>query len=99
MSFTPLFGLHFVFAAALAWVMGGNMVAALLATFVGNPVTFPLIAAVSMEVGTWLLGRGNIPWHNCFEHNLAKEIADLVVDLASEFEIRGVHRQYNPPKL
>ena len=60
-SFTPLFGFHFILAAALAWVMGGNMIAAILATFVGNPVTFPLIAAVSMEVGGFLLGKGHVP--------------------------------------
>jgi uncharacterized protein (DUF2062 family) len=60
-SFTPLFGLHFVLAAALAWLLGGNIVAAILATFVGNPVTFPLIAAVSMEMGGFLLGKGHVP--------------------------------------
>ena len=60
-SFTPLFGLHFVLAAALAWIMGGNVIAAILATFVGNPVTFPLIAAISMETGAFLLGKGHVP--------------------------------------
>ncbi len=59
--FTPFFGLHFVLAAALAWVVRGNIMAALLATFVGNPVTFPFIAAVSMEIGAWLLGRPPLP--------------------------------------
>ena len=60
-SFTPFFGLHFVFAAALAWVMRGNMIAALLATFVGNPITFPFIAAISMEMGTWMLDQRGLP--------------------------------------
>lgn len=60
-SFTPLFGLHFVVAAALAWIMRANVVAALLATFVGNPLTFPLIAAVSMEIGGFILGERPLP--------------------------------------
>lgn len=60
-SFTPLFGLHFVIAAGLAWIMRGNMIAALLATFVGNPITFPFIAAISMEMGTWMLGVRGLP--------------------------------------
>ena len=54
--FTPFFGLHFVLATAISWVIGGNILAALLATFVGNPLTFPIIAEVSLEIGTAILG-------------------------------------------
>ena len=57
-SFTPLFGLHFVIAVLLAKLMRGNMVAALLATFFGNPITFPVIATVSLNLGHLLLGTG-----------------------------------------
>ena len=60
-SFTPLFGMHFFIAALLAWAMRGNILASLLATFVGNPVTFPLIAAISMELGSWMLGYHGVP--------------------------------------
>lgn len=60
-SFTPLFGMHFIIAGFLTWAIRGNIIAALLATFVGNPLTFPLIAAVSMEVGSLLLGQGSLP--------------------------------------
>lgn len=62
-SFTPLFGFHFVIAAAIARALRGNMVAAILATFFGNPLTFPLIAAVSMELGSYLLGQPGYPLH------------------------------------
>ena len=54
--YTPFFGLHFFLAAFLAFLMQGNIVAALLATFFGNPVTFPLIAAACLELGNWMLG-------------------------------------------
>lgn len=54
-SFTPFFGLHLLIAAGLAWLMRGNIVAALLATLVGNPVTFPFIMALSVELGHILL--------------------------------------------
>ena len=60
-SFTPLFGMHFFIAALLAWAMRGNILASLLATFVGNPLTFPLIAAISMELGSWMLGYRGVP--------------------------------------
>ena len=54
--FTPFFGLHFVLATVLAWAIRGNILAALLATFFGNPLTFPIIAEVSLEIGTRFLG-------------------------------------------
>lgn len=55
-SFTPFFGLHFVVAALLARVLNGNMLAALLGTFFGNPLTFVGISVVSMKTGHFLLG-------------------------------------------
>ena len=60
-SFTPFFGFHFLMSAALAYVMRGNILAALLATFVGNPLTFPFIASIAMEIGSSILGTPNMP--------------------------------------
>ncbi|MFV2002063.1 MAG: DUF2062 domain-containing protein [Paracoccaceae bacterium] len=54
--FTPFFGLHIVLAMALAFVMRGNIMAAAIATFFGNPITFPIIATVAVELGSWMLG-------------------------------------------
>ncbi len=54
--FTPLLGLHLVSAALLAWLIRGNILAALLATFVGNPLTFPIIIELSLTLGSWMLG-------------------------------------------
>lgn len=61
--FTPFYGLHFLMSAGLAWLIGGNVLAALLATFFGNPITFPIIATLAVEFGAWLLGRDAIPVH------------------------------------
>lgn len=55
-AFTPFYGLHFVIAAAMAWIMRGNIIASLLATFFGNPLTYVPIGVVAMETGYWLLG-------------------------------------------
>jgi hypothetical protein len=55
-SFTPFFGFHFLSAALLGWVLRGNILAALLATFVGNPLTTPIIAITSVELGHRMLG-------------------------------------------
>ena len=58
--FTPFFGLHFFLAALIAWAMQGNIVAALLATFFGNPITFPIIAALALELGHLMLGMPHL---------------------------------------
>lgn len=55
-SFTPFFGLHFMGSAAIAWLIRGNILAALLGTFIGNPLTTPLIAVTSVGLGRWMLG-------------------------------------------
>lgn len=56
-TFTPFYGLHFLMSAALAWAMRGNVVAALLSTFFGNPLTYVPIAIVSLKTGHFLLGH------------------------------------------
>jgi len=56
-SFSPLFGLHFIYAGICAAIIRGNILAAFLGTFVGNPLTFPLIATVSLQFGLWLTGE------------------------------------------
>jgi len=55
-TFTPFFGLHFFLAAFLAFLMRGNIVASLLATFFGNPITFLFIVPISYNTGHFLLG-------------------------------------------
>jgi uncharacterized protein len=56
-SCLPLFGLHFIAAASLAWALRGNILASLLATFFGNPFTFPIIVVSALELGNFILGR------------------------------------------
>ena len=59
-SFTPLIGLHFFLAAALAWLIRGNMIVALIGTLVGNPWTFPFIWVLIYSVGSSILGSVQI---------------------------------------
>ena len=53
---TPFFGVHVALAVAIAWVLGGSMVAAILGTFLGNPLTYPLFWYTTYEMGTLMLG-------------------------------------------
>lgn len=55
-SFSPLFGLHFIYAGLVAMLVRANILASLLGTFLGNPLTFPVIAAVSYRSGKELMG-------------------------------------------
>ncbi|MCF6272123.1 MAG: DUF2062 domain-containing protein [Rhodobacteraceae bacterium] len=56
-SFSPFFGLHFLYVFILARMFGGNFIAAAAGTFFGNPLTFPFIIGFSLKVGNWVLGR------------------------------------------
>jgi hypothetical protein len=56
-SCTPLVGFHFLLSFALAWAVGGSMIAAAFGTAVGNPLTFPLIWLSSFQLGQAILGR------------------------------------------
>ncbi len=56
-SFSPFMGLHFLIAALIAYVIGGNLLASALGTFFGNPITFPFIWASAYKFGHWILGN------------------------------------------
>lgn len=56
-SFTPLFGFHLIGAALIAWAFRGNLIAAVIGTFFGNPVTYVPLGILSMSLGNWMLGR------------------------------------------
>ena len=53
-SFTPLLGLHFILALFFAYLIRGNLIAALIGTVVGNPLTFPFIWGLIYKVGTFV---------------------------------------------
>ena len=53
-SFTPLLGLHFILAVVFAFLIRGNIIAALIGTVVGNPITFPFIWGLIYKIGTFV---------------------------------------------
>lgn len=56
-TFTPFYGFHFVIAAILARAFRGNILAAIMSTFFGNPLTYVPISVAALETGYFLLGR------------------------------------------
>lgn len=77
-SFTPLFGFHFVTAALIAKMMQGNIGASIMATFFGNPITFPFIAVSSLQLGHWVLGT---KYDEASEHSLMRSFGGAWSDL------------------
>ena len=55
-AFTPFYGLHFIVAIILSRMMRGNMLAALMGTFFGNPLTYVPIGLAALGSGHWILG-------------------------------------------
>ena len=53
---SPFYGLHFVLAALLALFLRANILASLLGTFFGNPLTYIPIGVASLSVGNVMLG-------------------------------------------
>lgn len=73
-SFTPLFGLHWAIALALAFVLKLNKVDVFLGTLVVNPLTLPAVGAVAIPIGRLLLQArreaiAHLPWHEMFRRS------------------------------
>ena len=76
--------MHFFLAAGLAVVLRGNVVAALLGTFFGNPLTYLPIGVVSLQTGYALLGRP-APNEDEINRSLGGKFLDAGKDLMSNF--------------
>lgn len=81
-TFTPLYGLHFVIAALLARMFSGNILASILATFFGNPLTYVPIAIVSLRTGRFMLGQ---PGGGKVDSSLGRKFAGAWQDLWHNF--------------
>lgn len=82
-TFTPFFGLHFAISALVAMAVRGNVLASLLATFFGNPITFPIIAIMNMRLGYWIL---QTPPGNRSGRSIGRKFADAGRDLWHNFK-------------
>lgn len=89
-TFTPFYGLHFIVAAVVAKAMRGNIFAALMATFFGNPLTYVPIGVVSLKTGHTLLGTDFDPG---VRRSLAGKFVDAGDDLKHNFLALFTDRQ------
>jgi uncharacterized protein (DUF2062 family) len=56
-AFSPFYGLHFLVAGLLAILLRANVLASLLGTFFGNPLTYIPIGAAALSAGYAMLGQ------------------------------------------
>nr|WP_316653396.1 DUF2062 domain-containing protein [uncultured Gellertiella sp.] len=101
-AWTPFIGLHIVLSFGLAYLLAGNMLAAVLGTTAfGNPITYPFIWGLSWKLGNYLLGSaaslgaGGIDLHHLF-HTLSISqlwrpfIAPMLLGAAPPAVISGI---------
>ncbi|MBT7642429.1 MAG: DUF2062 domain-containing protein [Rhodobiaceae bacterium] len=55
-SANPILGTHILWAAFIIYFIGGNFLAAVLGTWMGNPLSFPFIWLATFNLGHLILG-------------------------------------------
>lgn len=89
-SFTPFMGLHFVSAAAIAWMLRGSLIASAFGTFIGNPLTFPFIWFAAYELGNWILGQEGTKKEIDLSHGIFASSIDKLWPLIKPMTIGGI---------
>ena len=54
---TPFLGFQLMMAGGMSWLLRGSILASLLSSFAGNPLTYPLIWFATFNLGEALLGQ------------------------------------------
>lgn len=78
-TFTPFYGLHFVVAGTLAWILRGNILAAIFGTFFGNPLTYVPIGVIALQTGHAILGR-----HTPGEAEISRSLGGKFLDAGED---------------
>ena len=96
-SFTPLFGLHFLIAGLLSYLLRANVLASLIGTFVGNPITFPIITVFNLKLGEWILGSSE--YSSGDGGKIFEGFLDLIFLIYKSFFTEGSIRENNVPRM
>ena len=96
-SFTPLFGLHFLIAGLLSYLLRANVLASLIGTFVGNPITFPIITVFNLKLGEWILGSSE--YSSSDGGKIFEGFLDFIFLIYKSFFTEGSIKENNVPKM
>lgn len=96
-SMTPFIGFQLLLTALFAFILRGNIAAGLIATVIGNPITFPFIWIGSYRLGIFILREPSlmssttIPFIEIF-----KEMKEAILTLNWDIMITKVLPIFNP---
>lgn len=79
---TPFYTLHFVVAYLMGRIIRGNILAALIGTFFGNPLTYLPIGLSALKIGHFLLGT---EFEEDSHRSFAGKFSDAAGDLLYNF--------------
>ena len=96
-SFTPLFGLHFLIAGLLSYLLRANVLASLIGTFVGNPITFPIITVFNLKLGEWILGSSE--YSSSDGGKIFEGFLDFIFLIYKSFFTEGSIGENNVPRM
>ena len=96
-SFTPLFGLHFLIAGLLSYLLRANVLASLIGTFVGNPITFPIITVFNIKLGEWILGSSE--YSSGDGGKIFEGFVDFIFLIYKSFFTEGSIGENNVPRM
>ena len=60
MAFNPLIGFHIILALFFSWLFNANYFSSVLGTFIGTPITYPVMWLLSILVGGFFFDIGNV---------------------------------------
>ncbi len=81
----PIPGFQMIAGGLLAWAMRGNILAAVLCSFISNPITTPPLALASIGIGHWLLGIEEPLTWRLIGHRFARAGDDLWYNFKAMF--------------
>ncbi|MEO8530723.1 MAG: DUF2062 domain-containing protein [Deltaproteobacteria bacterium] len=91
LAFSPLYGLHFIVTFLAAFVIRANVLAAVLASLIGNPLTWPLIITASLATGENMLHRNSGVPRTSVIHEFGTALHQIFANLMAMFTPAVAH--------
>ena len=89
LAMTPFYGTHMIVGAALAWILGGSMLAAVIGAHVANPWTAPALWYAAYYMGELVLD-GQIEGKSPNFIRVFKDLTESVLNLDGGLFMQGV---------
>ena len=78
-------------------MLRANVLASLIGTFVGNPITFPIITVFNLQLGEWILGSSE--YSSDDGGKIFEGFLDFIFLIYKSFFTEGSIGDYNVPRM